>query len=82
MLIRLSCKVGDTVYMPHRGDVIPFKVSSVTFYEERTELRIYYAGEKENLKYWGITISELDIGYNVFFTQAEAEELLRKVNLK
>lgn len=74
-----KCKPGDMVYMPHRGNIVPFKVTSVTIYETKIELRIYYAGNEEQFEFWGITIQKEDIGHLVFLTQAEAEDALKKM---
>lgn len=80
LLLKPKYIVGDTLYMPHRGEVIPFKIYSVTIYENRTELRIYYAGNDSNLEFWNITLQEKDIGYEVFYTQKEAENALNEIN--
>lgn len=79
-LLALPCRIGDTLFCFSHGKIYPFKVRCIRIYEERTEIELWYAGDEENLKFWHITISEQDIGYNFFFTNEEAEKTLREAN--
>ena len=74
----LPCKVRDVLFCFSRGKLYPFKVRSIRIYEEGVEIELWYAGDEENLKFWHITISGQDIGYNFFFTKEEAEKALKE----
>lgn len=78
-LVVLPCKVGDTLFCFSCGKIYPFKARCIRIYEEREEIELWYAGDKENLKFWHITISDQDIGYKFFFTREEAEKALEEM---
>lgn len=78
LLLKLPCKVGDTIWYlqeQYVGKMIakPVTVSSIQF--DRF-LRVYGIEERQNTQaFW-----KDDFGKTVFLTQAEAEEALRKMN--
>lgn len=91
MLIRLPCKVGDTVYVVTspfnvfddieydenmKDEVYEAYVSSVSFYESGEQYRIY---SKVTNHFIGAYFRECDFGKTVFFTQKEAEAKLKEL---
>ena len=81
-LVMLPCKAGDILFCFSRGKIYPFKVRCIQIYEERSEIKLWYAGNEENLKFWNITIAEQDIGYKFFFTRGAAEKALKEMEGK
>lgn len=79
LLLRLPCKVGDTVYVPTRNIVSEFTVCSIEVYNEgifvnwRCENGIYPCARYANIKGFAMT----EIGKTVFFTKSEAEQLVK-----
>lgn len=91
LLMRLLCKVGDTVYVVTspfnvfddieydenmKDEVYEAYVSSVSFYESGEQYRIY---SKVTNHFIGAYFRECDFGKTVFFTQAEAEAKLAEM---
>lgn len=91
LLIRLLCKVGDTVYVVTspfnvfddieydenmKDEVYEAYVSSVSFYESGEQYRIY---SKVTNHFIGAYFRECDFGKTVFFTQEEAEAKLKEL---
>ena len=76
LLVRLPCKVGDTVYVPKRVLVSEFKITAIfcdilgTFF-----YWLFYCGIYERT----IGFSERDIGKTVFLTREEAEKKLEEM---
>lgn len=90
-LLRLPCKVGDTVYVVTtpfnvfddieydenmKDEVYESYVSSVSFYESGEQYRIY---AKATNHFIGAYFRECDFGKTVFFTQEEAEAKLKEL---
>lgn len=91
LLLRLPCKVGDTVYVVTspfnvfddieydenmKDEVYEAYVSSVSFYESGEQYRIY---SKVTNHFIGAYFRECDFGKTVFFTQKEAEAKLSEM---
>ena len=91
LLLRLPCKVGDTVYVVTspfnvfddieydenmKDEVYEAYVSSVSFYESGEQFRIY---AKVTNHFIGAYFRECDFGKTVFFTQEEAEAKLAEM---
>lgn len=91
LLLRLTCKVGDTVYVVTspfnvfddieydenmKDEVYEAYVSSVSFYESGEQYRIY---SKVTNHFIGAYFRECDFGKTVFFTQEEAEAKLEEM---
>ena len=76
LLVRLPCKVGDTVYVPKRVLVSEFKITAIfcdilgTFF-----YWLFCCGIYERT----IGFSERDIGKTVFLTREEAEKKLEEM---
>lgn len=78
LLLRLPCKVGDTVYhtviSPDKPEIIPFKISGIKV----------FISEDGSFKFdlYGDTFPSLRgdiLGERVFFTKEEAEQALKKM---
>lgn len=91
LLLRLTCKVGDTVYVVTspfnvfddieydenmKDEVYEAYVSSVSFYESGEQYRIY---SKVTNHFIGAYFRECDFGKTVFFTQEEAKAKLAEM---
>ena len=91
LLLRLTCKVGDTVYVVTspfnvfddieydenmKDEVYEAYVSSVSFYESGEQYRIY---SKVTNHFIGAYFRECDFGKTVFFTQEKAEAKLAEM---
>ena len=91
LLIRLPCKVGDTVWVVTspfnvfddieyeknmRNEVYEAFVSSVTFYKNGEQYRIY---AKVTNHFIGAYFQECDFGKTVFLTKEEAEAKLKEM---
>ena len=91
-LIKLPCKVGDTVYVVTspfnvfddieyeenmKDEVYESYVSSITFYECGEQYRIY---AKATNHFIGAYFRECDFGKTVFLTKAEAEQKLKEMD--
>ena len=91
LLLRLPCKVGDTVYVVTspfnvfddieydenmKDEVYEAYVSSVSFYESGEQFRIY---AKATNHFIGAYFRECDFGKTVFLTKSEAEAKLAEM---
>lgn len=80
LLVRLPCKVGDTLYAPTRNFISEFRVSRFDFggYEKPFLWVNWYPtnGTTENFRIDGIRASK--IGETVFLTREDAEAALAK----
>lgn len=90
-LVKLPCKVGDTVYVVTspfnvfddieydenmKDEVYESYVSSITFYECGEQYRIY---AKATNHFIGAYFRECDFGKTVFLTKSEAEARLKEL---
>ena len=74
-LVTLPCKVGDTVYYPYAGRVIPKRITQYREILRKSEaIDRWYCLEFSNDE----TFDADDIGKTVFLTCAEAEKALGK----
>ena len=74
-LVTLSCKVGDTVYYPYAGRVIPKRITQYREILRKSEaIDRWYCLEFSTDE----TFDAEDIGETVFLTRAEAEKALGK----
>ena len=84
LLLRLPCKVGDTVYYISEGFIEPCTVETI-FISDYTDkdgncsyiAEIHY--DREDCPYVSTEIYFTDIGKTVFLTQAEAEQKLKEM---
>lgn len=84
LLLRLPCKVGDTVYYISEGFIEPCTVEVIFLanYTDKDGNHSYMAEihyDREDCPYVSTEIYFTDIGKTVFFTQAEAEEKLKEL---
>ena len=80
LLLRLPCKVGDTVYKPNPitlSEIVEIKIESIFI----TESKINTSGRTTKMKY-SFCCSPSDFGKTVFLTQAEAEQKLKEMKDK
>ena len=76
LLLRLPCKIGDSVYSPTRDFISKYTICSIEKYKEgfffnwRCEAGIY-------IKVSGFT--DYDIGETVFLTREAAEQALKEM---
>ena len=84
LLLRLPCKVGDTVYYISEGFIEPCTVETI-FISDYTDkdgncsymAEIHY--DREDCPYVSTDIYFTDIGKTVFITQTEAEQKLKEL---
>ena len=90
-LVVLPCKVGDTVwvithpfnvlddfdfYEDAHDEIYESYISSVTFYEDSNQYRIYAKDTKDFIKAY---FMECDFGKSIFLTREEAEKALEEI---
>ena len=76
LLVRLPCKVGDTVYVPTRNFISELRITVVSVYTHGVYFRwMLDSGIYPNLS--GFSKSEL--GKTVFLTREEAEKKLEEI---
>ena len=76
LLIRLPCKVGDTVYVPTRNFISELRITEVTCGRNGTYLRwVLLSGIYPNLN----GFAGRKIGNEVFLTKSEAEAKLKEL---
>ncbi len=77
LLLRLPCKVGDTVYVPTRNFISELRITEVTCDRNGTYLRwVLLSGIYPNLN----GFAGRKIGNEVFLTKSEAEVKLAELN--
>lgn len=80
LLLRLPCKVEDTVYFAHHDRVISSEVLSVKYHAEAENYGVFIR-ERLTVDVEGISveIDFCDIGKTVFLTREEAEAKLKEM---
>lgn len=83
-LVKLPCKVGDTVYYISEGFIEPCRVEAIFLADYMDEngncsymAEIHY--DREDCPYVSTEIYFTDIGKTVFSTKAEAEQKLKEL---
>ena len=84
LLLKLPCKVGDTVYYISNGFIEPCTVEVIFLadYTNKDGNCSYMAEihfDREDCPYVSADIYFTDIGKTVLFTQAEAEQKLKEI---
>ena len=77
LLVKLPCKVGDTVYKPNPitlNEIVEIKIESIFI----TESRINISGRTTKMKY-SFCCSPYDFDKTVFLTREEAEQALQEM---
>ena len=75
LLLRLPCKVGDTVYVLCKNIVTEKQVYDVQYRGGIT----YQKGQRWYVNIGGVVYYEMDFGKTVFLTKAEAEQKLKEI---
>ena len=80
LLLRLPCKVGDTLYFAHHDRVISSEVLSAKYHAEAENHGVFIR-EKLTIDVEGVSaeIDFCDIGKTVFLTREEAEAKLKEM---
>lgn len=76
LLLRLPCKVGDTIWYVDDDDNYPIE-AKITRIEIKENYILYYAEEKYDCGTYGFDLDDID--KTVFLTQAEAEQTLKEM---
>ena len=77
LLLRLPCKVGDTVYVPHRGKIQEMIIQMVSW----NGTSFFFSWTLNSGFYpWLDGFGDMNIGKTVFLTQAEAEQKLKEMD--
>lgn len=75
LLLKLPCKVGDTVYVPHRGKIQEMIIQMVSW----NGTSFFFSWTLDSGIYpWLDGFGDMNIGKTVFLTQAEAEQKLKE----
>jgi len=82
LLLKLPCKLGDTVYEIYEGFIEPCTVETIFLADYKDKegkqsymMEIHY--DREDCPYVSTEVYFTDIGKTIFLTQAEAEEALK-----
>ena len=76
LLLKLPCKVGDTVYVPHRGKIQEMIIQMVSW----NGTSFFFSWTLNSGIYpWLDGFGDMNIGKTVFLTQAEAEQKLKEM---
>ena len=78
LLLRLPCKVGDTLYQPISNRINEYKVIGLCFDITRNEF-MYEVAYQIGLEWYKTTCDFDCINKAVFLTQAEAEQKLKEM---
>ena len=73
LLLRLPCKVGDTLYVLRKNIITEEQV-----YDVQYRGITYQKGQRWYVNIGGLVYFEMDFGKTVFLTQAEAEQKLKE----
>ena len=80
LLLRLPCKVGDTVYAPlPNNEISAWKVRTIDMGASYFDFLLVYAGDDEEFIGERFLLPINDIGENVFLTREEAERKLKEM---
>lgn len=74
LLLRLPCKVGDTVYILRKNIVTEEQV-----YDVQYRGITYQKGQRWYVNIGGLAYFEMDFGKDVFLTQAEDEQKFKEM---
>lgn len=77
-LLRLPCRLGDTVYILNQKRIIPLKICEIYFDSHGIEIA---AKNREELGYRTINLTEDGIGVEWYKTKEEAEKSIKETVL-
>lgn len=69
-------KIGQILFLPKRGEVLPFKVVGIHIFENRTELDLMYCGNNECYKFLSTHPTTEYVDREYFKTKEKAEKAL------
>ena len=75
-LVVIPYKIGMTLFLPRRGEVLPFKVVGTRIYTNRTEIDLVYFGNNECYKFLSTHPTTEYIEREYYKTREEAEKAL------
>ena len=76
LLLKLPCKVGDMVYVPHRGKIQEMIIQMVSW----NGTSFFFSWTLNSGIYpWLDGFGDMNIGKTVFLTQDEAEQKLKEM---
>ena len=81
LLVRLPCKVGDTVYVPTRNFVSELRITLVSI--DTNDMAMYFSWLLNSGIYPNLDgFSGYELGKTVFLTREEAEKKLKEMEKK
>ena len=78
-LVVIPYKIGMTLFLPRRGEVLPFKVVVTRIYTNRTEIDLVYFGNNECYKFLSTHPTTEYIEREYYKTREEAEKALKEM---
>ena len=81
-LVVIPYKIGMTLFLPRRGEVLPFKVVGTRIYTNRTEIDLVYFGNNECYKFLSAHPTTEYIEREFYKTREEAEKALKEMEGK
>ena len=78
-LVVIPYKIGMTLFLPRRGEVLPFKVVGTRIYTNRTEIDLVYFGNNECYKFLSTHPTTEYIEREYYKTREEAEKALEEM---
>lgn len=81
-LVVFPYKIGTVLFLPRRGEVLPFKVVGTRIYENRTEIDLMYCGNNECYKFLSTHPTTEYIEREYYKTREEAEKALKEMEGK
>lgn len=81
-LIVIPYKIGMILFLPRRGEVLPFKVVGTRTYINRTEIDMVYCGNNECYKFFSTHPTTEYIEREYYKTREEAKKALKEMDGK
>lgn len=78
-MVVLPFKLGTTLFLPRRGEVLPLRVTGTRYYENRTEIDLVYIGSNENYRFLSTHPTVQYVEKEYFLTREEAEKALKEM---
>ena len=81
-LVVIPYKIGMTLFLPRRREVLPFKVVGTRIYTNRTEIDLVYCGNNECYKFLSTHPTTEYIEREYYKTREEAKKALKEMEGK
>ena len=78
-LVVIPYKIGMTLFLPRRREVLPFKVVGTRIYTNRTEIDLVYCGNNECYKFLSTHPTTEYIEREYYKTREEAKKALKEM---